>query len=201
FTYNPTAPSVSGISPTGGPTSGGTLVTVTGSNLNGATAVNFGATAATNVTVVSATQVTAVAPAGAAGTVHATLVTPYGTPGPSPADQYTYVAAPTVSSLSATSGSTNGGTSVVITGTNFTGLVSVAFGGVAASTIAVNSSTQITVTSPAQPPGTVDVTVTTANGTSVLSPADQFSYVAPVPAVTSLSKTYGPTAGGTTPTV
>jgi hypothetical protein len=197
FTYNATAPSVSSVSPTSGPTAGGTLVTVSGSNLNGTTAVTFGGTAATSFTVVSATQVTATTAAGSAGTIDTVLTTPYGTSGTSAADQFTFVAAPTVGSLSVSSGTTAGGTSVVLTGTNFTGLVSVSFGTVPAAAITINSATQLTVTSPASAPGPVDVTVTTGNDTSALSSADQFTFVAPVPSVTSIGTSLGSTAGGT----
>ena len=69
------APTVTSISPSAGPLAGGTSVTITGTNLNGATAVNFGGVAGTGVVVNSATSVTAVAPAGAAGTVDVTVVT------------------------------------------------------------------------------------------------------------------------------
>ena len=48
------------------------------------------------------------------------------------ADQYTYVAAPTVSALSQTSGPAAGGTSVTITGTNFTGATGVKSAGAGA---------------------------------------------------------------------
>ena len=44
FTYVvPPVPTVTGVSPTSGPSTGGTTVTVTGTGLTGATAVNFGA--------------------------------------------------------------------------------------------------------------------------------------------------------------
>lgn len=84
---------------------------------------------------------------------------------------------PTVTGVSPTSGSTAGGASVVITGTNFTGATAVNFGATAASYV-VNSATQITATSPAGTAGLVDITVTTAAGTSATSAADQFTYVA-----------------------
>jgi hypothetical protein len=83
--------------------------------------------------------------------------------------------APTVSSISPTSGPAAGGTNVTITGTGFTGATGVSFGGAAASNIIVDSDTQITATSPAGS-GTVDVTVTTPNGTSATGGADQFTY-------------------------
>ena len=45
----PTAPVVTGLSASSGPTAGGTSVTITGNNLTGATAVKFGPNGATNV--------------------------------------------------------------------------------------------------------------------------------------------------------
>ncbi len=47
------APTVTGISPTSGPASGGSLVTITGTGFSGVTAVDFGPTGATGVTVVN----------------------------------------------------------------------------------------------------------------------------------------------------
>ena len=55
-------------------------------------------------------------------------------------------------------------------------LLAVSFGSTAATNMAIQSDTQLTVTCPAGT-GTVDVTVTTQAGTSATSPADQFSYV------------------------
>jgi hypothetical protein len=201
FTYAAAAPAVSGISPTSGPTAGGSTVTITGTNLNGATQVSFGGTAATAFLVNSSTQVTATVPALAAGTYHTTVTTPYGTSATSAADQFTAVAAPTVTGISPTSGPSAGGTSVTITGTSFAGLLTAAFGGQAAATVTVNLATQVTATSPAANPGTVDVTVTTAAGTSATSTADQFTYPVPVPAVTSISPNSGPVAGNNTVTI
>jgi hypothetical protein len=89
-------------------------------------------------------------------------------------------AAPTVSSLSPTTGSIAGGTSVTITGTGFTGATAVDFGGVAATSITASTTaigTSITAISPATTTaGIVDVTVTTPAGTSAASTADQFTY-------------------------
>jgi hypothetical protein len=201
FTYVGAAPTVTAVSPPTGPAVGGTPVTITGTNLNVATSVHFGTVSATPFTAVSGTQITVNAPAGSAGTVHVTVTSPYGTSTTSSADQFTYVALPNVTSLSVNTGPATGGTSVVITGTNFTGLVAVSFGSIPAASITVNSSTQLTVTSPAGQPGVVDVIVTTANGTSASSTADEFTYTAAGPAVTGVSPPVGPTAGGTSVTI
>jgi hypothetical protein len=93
---------------------------------------------------------------------------------------------PAVTSLSPTSGPASGGTSVTITGTDFTGASAVKFGGTAAASFAVNSDTQITATSPAGS-GTVDVTVTTIGGTSATSASDEFTFV-PAPTVTAIPR-------------
>lgn len=87
------------------------------------------------------------------------------------------IAVPAISGISPTSGAPTGGTSVVITGTSFTAATAVKFGSTNATGFTVNSDTQITATSPAGSAGTVDVTVTTAGGTSATISADQFTFV------------------------
>ena len=141
------APTVSAVSPTSGPSTGGTSVTVTGTGFTGASAVQFGTTAATSFTVNSATSITATSPAGS-GTVNVTVTTPGGTSATSVADQFAYVAAPIVSSVSPSSGPQAGGTSVTVTGTALTGATAVKFGTTAATSFTVNSATSITATSP-----------------------------------------------------
>ena len=85
---------------------------------------------------------------------------------------------PSITSVSPASGPVPGGTSVTITGTGFTGASAVKFGAIAAASYTFNSETQITASTPASTgPGTVDVTVTTAVGTSAISAADHFTYV------------------------
>jgi hypothetical protein len=61
------APTVTTISPSSGPASGGTPVTVTGTGFQSGAAVTIGGTATTGVTVVSSTSITATTPAHAAG--------------------------------------------------------------------------------------------------------------------------------------
>ncbi|NVN91057.1 MAG: Ig-like domain repeat protein [Desulfuromonadales bacterium] len=58
-------PTVSSISPASGSASGGTMVTVSGTNLADATSVTFGGNAAASYTIESDTQITATTPAGA----------------------------------------------------------------------------------------------------------------------------------------
>jgi DNA-binding beta-propeller fold protein YncE len=191
------APTVSAVSPSSGPTAGGTSVTLTGTNLTGASAVSFGGTAATSFTVNSASQITAITPTGSAGTIDLTVITAGGTSATSSADHYTYIAAPTVTALSPSSGPTAGGTSVTLTGTNLTGASAVSFGGTAATSFTVNSASQITAITPAGSAGTIDLTITTAGGTSATSSADHYTYMA-APTVSAINPGTSPTAGGAT---
>jgi|GEM_PF-6529965 len=199
------APVVTSVSPTAGPTAGGTPVTITGSGFTGATQVTFGNNPATNLTVKSDTQITCTSPAGTtAGTVHVTVTTSSGTSATTTADQFTYYDPPTLTSISPNAGLTAGGTTVLITGTNFAiaGLTSVKFGTVASPSVTVAAGgLTLTAVSPAQSAGVVDITVTTPGGTTAVSPADKFTYVAPVPVVLSLAPASGPMAGGTTVTL
>lgn len=83
---------------------------------------------------------------------------------------------PSIYSISPTSGTHNGGTTVTITGKFFTGTTSVKFGGVGGS-FTVNSDTSITVTSPAGTTGTtVHIVVTNAGGSSPPVNGDRFAY-------------------------
>ena len=197
FTYEP-PPTVSSISPTAGPAAGGTVVTVAGTNLTGAT-VGFGPNPATNVSVNSAgTSLTATSPAGT-GTVDVQATTPVGTSMTSTADQFTYVPAPTVATVSPAKGLLAGGQVITVTGTNLTG-ATVGFGPNPATNVVVNSAgTSLTATSPAGT-GTVDVRATTLGGTSAIVPGDKFTYV-PKPTVTAVTPNTGPVAGGTVVTV
>ena len=85
-----------------------------------------------------------------------------------PEQWFTYLAPPTVSSVSPNSGSTLGGTAVTITGTNFAAGATATFGGTAATNVVVVNSTTITATTPAGSAGavTVMVTVNGQNGSS-----------------------------------
>ena len=86
----------------------------------------------------------------------------------------------TVTHLSVSSGSTAGGTTVTITGTNFTPGSLVYFGGVEAASITVTSATSITAVPPAEGISTVDVMVVNQTGTpSSANSADKFSFISP----------------------
>ncbi len=194
LSFGPPPPSVSGVSPSSGPQPGGTSVTITGANFGEASAVRFGATPASSFTVGSATSITAVAPAGT-GVVDVSVTTPVSTSSPSSADKFTYLPPPTVTKVKVNKGPASGGTSVTITGTALSGATAVSFGANAASQFTVSSATSITAVSPPGSSGPVDVSVTTASGTSSISSHDVFKYEAPT--IGGVSPANGAAAGGT----
>lgn len=194
-------PMVSNVNPQKGPVDGGIQVKITGSGFTKAISVSFGLAPVScgvdnTCTIDSDTHITVVTPAenpsdaSAAVPVDITVTTPNGTSTKSSADLFTYIPpSPTVSSVDPSGGLSSGGTSVTINGTGFTGATSVAFGSAAiqcssGDTCTINNDgTQMTVTSPAESSsdaiGPVDVTVTTAGGTSPKNSADQFTYANP----------------------
>ncbi len=169
-------PAVGGVSPSSGPTAGGTTVTVSGSNLSGATTVLFGTAKGKTVSVnAGGTQLTVKSPAGTAGaTVDIRVKTSAGESPAVTADHFTY--GPVITSLSRTTGPVAGGTKVTITGAGFLTVQHVKFGTTTATSYTVNSATSITATAPAHVAGTVGISVTTAAGTTPTTSADQYKY-------------------------
>lgn len=88
----------------------------------------------------------------------------------------------TLSAISPASGPLDGGTTVTITGTDLDTATDVFIGGVAAKDVVRVNATTLTATTPASRPGSVDVSIITASGTS--TGAGIFTYVAPTPVVT-----------------
>ena len=177
--------------------------------MSGATAVSFGTTAATSFTVVNATTITATAPAHAAGTVDITVTTLGGTTPKSPADQYTYTAAPAVTAVApASAWYRNATVPFLITGTNFApGQTTVTFSYPSNGTalnpagFTVNTVTATTINGTVviplnAPTGTWNVSVTTLYGGQVWKAAAFTVSNFPAPTITSV--TYPPGNIGTT---
>lgn len=174
FTYLAPLPVISSASPNIVTTAGNTTVTLNGTGLSGASSVSFGGTPGI-VSSSSATTATVTAPAHAAGTVDITLTTPDG-----PATltgAFTYVApTPALSGASPNGGSTGGGTTVTLWGTNLSGATHVSFGGTPG-TVSSSTATSATVISPPHAAGSVDVVISTPDGDATLSHG--FTYATP----------------------
>jgi hypothetical protein len=165
------------------PTSGiaGTSVTINGANFSGATSVSFGETPAASFVVNSGTKITAVVGSGSTGVI--SVVTPDGISAST--KTFTYYGSPTINSFTPDSGGK--GTSVTITGTNFSGATAVKFGNTKATSFKVNSATQITAKLGSGSTGQIAVTTRGGSTTSTNS----FTYY-PVPKISSFT----PGSGG-----
>ena len=181
---------------------GGTQVTINGTNFFAGATVKFGntAVAAGSVVIQNSTQIVVLSNPPGTGTVDVMVTTGGGTSATSAADHFTYVTIlpPTVTGVSPSTGSGAGGTSVTITGTSLNGATAVKFGNTAAASFVVNSATSISAVSPAGT-GVVDITVTTALGTSATGSADRSSYGPPPDSlkVRALQNTITPIIGQT----
>jgi signal transduction histidine kinase len=163
--------------PLSGPIAGGTLVTITGTTLTNTSEVTFGGTAGTSLTVVSPTSVTVMTPARAAAVVKVMLTTPAGGSA-TVAGEFQFVELPTITAVSQSAGPVTGRAIVTINGKNLTDTSAVTFGGTPGTSITNVSDTSVTVITPANLAGVVDVILTTPGG-SVTSTAAYTSVKAP----------------------
>jgi alpha-tubulin suppressor-like RCC1 family protein len=196
FIYTAT-PRISSVTPSHGPRSGGTQVTITGSSFTGATAVQFGAAEAASFKVESETKIVAVSPAftGEDPSVPVFVTSPGGTNRYECGEEEVgFIYEPVVTRVEPNSGPAAGGTKVTIEGADFEGLIwakeplctlgfyvvkSVDFGSTAATSFNVVSGSEIAAVAPPGA-GTVNVTVRGMVGSSPITLADQFSYGTPL---------------------
>jgi alpha-tubulin suppressor-like RCC1 family protein len=171
-------PAVTGLTPKLGPASGGTSVSISGTDFTGTTAVEFGSTKASSFTVLSPTSITAVAPVLPAGPADVTVTNTWGTSAISAGDRFTVT--PTVTGVSPGSGPAAGGISVTVTGSGFIPGSTAArfkFANRKAKSVNCSSTTTCTVLTPRYAQRTVDVRATVNNTTSPTNrPSDQFTY-------------------------
>ncbi len=184
-----TPPVITSFTPISGPTTGGTVVAITGSNFQNGATMKFGDAAAVSTTVNSATSISAIAPVHAAGDVTLTVTNPDGQS--ASFGTYTYTTpGPSITSIDPSSGPTSGGTVVTITGSNIDPNARVTIGGLAATSLAVTSPGGIAVRTPPGPfdiasSSPRDVVVTNPDGSSATR-AGGFTWTLPAPAVTSI---------------
>ncbi|MFD4657230.1 IPT/TIG domain-containing protein [Kitasatospora sp. NPDC058444] len=157
---------IDSVSATTGPGAGGTPVAVTGESLAGAMVLIGGVPAPGGCTDTAC----AVTTPGGSGSAAVTVVGPGGTAVAPAAFDYTGAppappSAPSLSGLNAPSGPVGGGTAVVLTGADLAG-GAVSFGGRPAARHSCGPQLCTATAPAADRPGPVDVTVTTAGGTS-----------------------------------
>ncbi len=226
FTYGTSTPTpppptsssltLTSVSPASGPTSGGTVITVTGSGFVSGARVSIGTLVARNVVFVSSTQLRATTPMATAGRRDVRVTNPngryviragaftYGTSTSTPPPPTS--SSLTLTSVSPASGPTSGGTVITVTGSGFVSGARVSIGTLVGQNVVFVSSTQLRATTPMATAGTRDVRVTNPNGQYVIR-AGAFTYGTSAPStgtrptVTSVSPASGPRSGGTTITV
>jgi hypothetical protein len=205
-----TAPTVTSINPTSGPTTGGTGVTITGTNFaNGAVAL-FG-TAPTGISLqnclvtstTNPTTMTCNTPPDNAGPKDLTVVNVDGQNG-SLATAYDYSTnPPTISNINPTTSTSNGNAAITITGTNFESTASVVIGpqlprsgfGLFADNVVVNQTgTQITFNTPAMPVNLLPDGTTPGSpaNVSVVNPSGANSGTVTVPGALTYTAGNGP---------
>ncbi|MDR0268707.1 IPT/TIG domain-containing protein [Paenibacillus sp.] len=205
FTYVlPDAPKISDIKPVEGPLSGGTSVSITGSNLGSVTELYLGS-AKVDIKSNNGTTITFTTPkATTAGKVDVRVVDKYGRASDLP-KAFEYLApppppVPTFISITPNQGEMKGGYTAVVKGTNFEGTSKVFVNGISAATLFYSSS-ELRITVPASSiSGAVDVMVLNASGEKTTEGAGAFTYLAPppkpVPAITSVTPNEGELKGG-----
>lgn len=200
FTYK-VAPTVSSINPTAGSNLGGTTVTITGTGFdtsNGAN-VTIGGSSCNFVNVTSATSLTCITGTRTPGT-YDVVVTNRDANNQSAtlSSAYSYQIKPTVISVTPTTGSTLGGTTLTVNGSGFISNVvtSVSIGGASCAVQAAPpvTASQLTCITSSNTQGLKDVVVTNANDGQSGTLTGGFTYYPP-PTITAVTPSYGPVAG------
>jgi hypothetical protein len=204
-------PTISTVVPVSGPTSGGTLINIIGTDFQMGAAVLLNNKMCLNVNVLSAVHIQCITPDNNAGIANIMVTNP-------DAQQaliqgaFTYVGnnpapqpdpAPTLTAVIPNMGDKAGGTAINVLGTNFKAGASVMIGSSPCANVNVVSETQIQcITSASQQIGPVLVRVTNSDA-QFADLANGFIYednqvvVLPPPTIADINPTKGPLAGGT----
>ncbi len=197
FTYlAPPDQSVREVQPAKGAQVGGETVVIKGKGFIDGVKVAFNLVLATDVVVLNSSTITVTTPAGPLGPVNVNVRNPDKEPLVL-IDGFTYVdtAPRVVSAVRPGRGTTAGGTKVTVIGSGFAQGAKVVFGGQAATSVKVVSSTRITAVTPTGELGRADVVVRNPGLPRAILPKG-FEYFEG-PAVLSVSPAKGPAEGGT----
>ncbi|MEU3613381.1 tubulin-like doman-containing protein [Streptomyces sp. NPDC006872] len=174
LTYIPPAPQVTNLAPDEGTMTGGTHVTISGTDLGSVRTVTFAATPAAAVTRVDDQTIIAVAPPTTSAGIVSIAVSSLGG---SDTAEYRYLPVPTISRIEPSVGPIKGGTTVTLHGTGFSGATAVTFDGLGGRDLHVIDDNTIAVEAPPHVAGTVEVSVTAPNGTSASAPSSYYGFL------------------------
>jgi IPT/TIG domain-containing protein len=169
FTYTASGPQICNLSPSSGPATGGQAFTVSGSGFQpGAASVVFNGVAATGVSC-TLTSCTGTTPPGVGGPATVSV-----SAGGLTSNMVSYTYVPSLASISPSSGTYRGGTTVTISGAGFAaGATQFYFGGNAAPSVMCTSQTSCTVVTPA---GTAGTTVSVTGVVNLTSGSNSLSF-------------------------
>jgi hypothetical protein len=202
YTYGSVAPlpqpSISSVQPSFGSTAGGDVVIISTQNAYANAIVRFNNVVALSSIVQSSLVVLAQTPPGVAGAAVVSVTNIDGKVASS-SSVFTYVQPLVLSSISPNFGTSLGGEDVILTGQGFLSGAQVMFGNKGGANVRVQSSTQITVTTPVSAipfDATVDVTVLQSLYNQSYTLQGGFNFIG-TPTITSVVPNTGPVAGGT----
>ena len=201
-------PSITSLQPPTGPTSGGTVLWLTGANIVSGAQVFFGGNAAIKVLLADSGHAVVTAPPGIAGNADVTIINPDGQ-STALLRGFAYVSdallqgfAPRLTSATPSQGPESSPTVDILTGRNFVQGELVIVGAALGSGVKLLSPSILSTTFPPQPAGQVDLSVTNPDGRSS-TVTNGFTYL-PRPGISDQQGVIpgtGPTAGGTHVTV
>jgi hypothetical protein len=198
---SPSAPTISGVSPTSGSALGGTTVTVSGTNFGSVAGVQFGSILASSVQVVSATQLKAVTPAESAGSVDVIVQNMGGQTARAPS-AFTFVGPLQIVSTSLPAGSVGISYSSSLSASGGTPPYSwTTAGGALPSGLQLNSGGTIAGTPSTAGSYSFSAKVLDANSASSTAGFSLSIAAASGPTISGVTPNNGPTQGGTTVTV
>lgn len=209
FTYRtpPSKIKIDRIVPNVGPIAGGTRFTIFGVDFQAGTRVTIGTAAATGIEVVDASTINAITPPsedGKVGPKDVTITSPDGTQTVA-AGGFTYKlpdSAPTIDRVDPDKGTVDGGTEIVVVGTDFREGVEVYLGGLPATDVALVNGTLIKAKTAKHAEGFAGVTVVNEDGgTATLLRGFEYRVPLSAPAITAVTPAEGPAAGGTAITI
>ena len=187
FTYNQTVvkPTIQSFTPKSGST--GSNIIISGTHFSGTTSVSFGGTPASSFTVSNDSTINAVVGLGTSGYIG--VANPAGSAGDS-TTLFTFIQSkPNIVSFSPQSGTYN--TSVLITGTHFSGTTSVSFGGISPLSFTVSNDSTISAIIGTGSTGNIKVTNSAGSDSSI----SIFTYTQTV--VKPTIQSFTPTSGST----
>lgn len=179
--YAAAKPVVTGISLRIAPANSATKITITGRHFKKGAVVRFGGVKGTSVKVINSRKITVVTPRQFGTSVPVRVTTKAGKSAKSGQATLTYLMIPAVSGLSEQFGTTTGGETLTVSGSDFTQVSKVLFGSTPGTNLNVTSTRSLTVVAPAGAAGITSVRVVTPGGTSPVTLGSVYVRSAPPP--------------------